>query len=132
MNEDDPLRKLISSNTREIDRKKLAELLDPFVVFDEATHEMGFKTGFGKLQDNVSKLEVILIGEKAKALIFDEKNEEGLASGEIIALEVMPEGSVKSTLKKLFDEKRILKDKKGKYYLPSYKLDELFQKYLKQ
>jgi len=132
MNQENPLSKLVASNAREVDRQKLADLLEPYVLFDEISHEMSFKDKFNELQNNADKLEIIFLADKARSLIFDEKDkQEGLSQGNLIIMEVMPKGSIKSTLKTLFDKRKVLKNAKGKYYIPNYRLNELFLKFKK-
>jgi len=130
MNQDDPLKKLIVSNSKDIDRQKMADILDPYVGFDETSQIMNFKEEFRTLGTNVDKLEMVLLADKARSLYFQDRKE-GLSQSEILALEIMPEGSVKSTLKKLADPRKILKNAEGKYYIPTYRLGELFSKFKK-
>jgi len=129
MNQDDPLSKLVTSNAKEVDRQKLADLLEPYVVFDETSHEMNFRDKFNELQNNADKLEVIFLADKARTLIFGEERKEGLSQSDLVAIEVMPRGSVKSTLKMLSDKRKVLKNTEGKYYIPNYRINELFLKF---
>lgn len=129
MNQDDPLSKLVTSNAKEVDRQRLADLLEPYVVLDETSHEMNFRDKFNELQNNADKLEVIFLADKATTLIFGEERKEGLSQGNLIAMEVMPKGSVKSTLKTLSDKRKVLKNTDGKYYVPNYRINELFLKF---
>jgi predicted transcriptional regulator len=41
---------------------------------------------------------------------------------------IMPEGSVKTSLKKLFDKHQIKKDKEGRYFLPAHRITDLINK----
>ena len=127
MDQSDPLSKLVAADAKEIDRKKMADLLEPYVFFDGNTHEINFKEEFYRLKTNTDRLEMVFLGNKAKALMFEEK--EGLSPLELIVLEIMPEGSVKSALKVLSDSKRILKNSEGKYYIPNYRLNEVYSKF---
>ena len=129
MNQDDPLSKLVTSNAKEVDRQKLADVLEPYVVFDETSHEMNFRDKFNELQNNADKLEVIFLADKARTLIFGEERKEGLSQSDLVAIEVMPRGSVKSTLKMLSDKRKVLKNTEGKYYIPNYRINELFLKF---
>jgi hypothetical protein len=121
----DPLAALISKDAKDIDRQKLAELLQPFVIIDEGSHEFGFHDAFSA-KENVEKIEIILAAVKARSLYFEEQD--GLFPSDIINLGVIPKGSVKSTLKKLYDKKKILQDKDGHYFLPTYRVLELAKK----
>jgi len=125
-----PLMKLVVSDSQEIDRQKLANLLAPYVFFDSASKEVKFKDAFFQLKTNADRLEIILLADKARALIFPDHNE-GVTQTDVLNVQAMPEGSVKTTIKTLFDGRKILKNKEGKYYVPGYRLPELFSKYKK-
>jgi len=125
----DPLEQLIAEDFRAEDRTRLATLLAPYVAFDKNSKELRFKEPFQGLV-NTDKLEIAFLAEKARALLFKDEANEGLGQGDIIALDIMPAGSVKSTLKRLFDPKQIRKSSNGKYTIPNYRLLELFNKYI--
>ncbi len=131
MNQDDPLSKLVIGNAKEVDRQKLADLLELYVVFDETSHEMNFRDKFNELQNNADKLEIIFLADKARTLYFGEEKKEGFSQSDLVVMEVMPRGSVKSTLKMLSDKRKVLKNTEGKYYVPNYRINELFQKFKK-
>ncbi len=122
---DDPLADLISSDSKAADRKKLAELLKPFVVIDGESHELSFLPAFDDIEDNNRKIELILAAAKARALYFE--TEDGLLPKEIIDLGTMPAGSVKTCLRKLSGSYKIKKDKAGRYVLPPYRVPELLK-----
>jgi hypothetical protein len=126
----DPLLKLVSGDFRAEDREKLASLLQLYVVFDENLKEPHFREPFYILDSNADKLEVIFLAEKARSLLFENGENEGLRQSNLIALEIMPGGSVKSTLWKLVDDKQIRKNAQQLYYIPNYRLPQLFAKYL--
>lgn len=123
---DDPLASLISSDAKATDRKKLAELLGPYMAIDQDSREFSFHSALHDADGNDVKLELLLAGAKARALYFDMPD--GLLPGEIIAAGLMPEGSVKSTLKKLYDGHKIKKDKEGRYFLPTHRIQEIVKK----
>jgi len=129
----DPLEKLFKDNSsiQAEEREKLAIMLEPYVVLgnNKDFRSMNFKAPFLELA-NIGKLEIIFLAEKARALYLKDEESEGLGQGDLIALKAMPTGSVKSSLKKLFDDKRVVQTPKGKYIIPSYRLPELFTKYL--
>ena|SRR5713226_5303840 len=106
---DDPLAALISSDAKATDRKKLAELLAPYMVIDQDSKEFGFHPQFHDITGNDRKIEIVLAGAKARSLYF--KLPDGLLPGEVIAAGLMPVGSVKTSLKRLFDNHKIKKDK---------------------
>lgn len=106
--------------------EQLATLVKPFIKIVRDSKEFEFLTAFSKL-DNNSKIEILLAASKARALLFDEA--EGLAPSEVIAMQVMTEGSTKSAIKSLFDSRKIKKDKEDKkYVLPPYRIPELVEK----
>ncbi|HEY4489554.1 MAG TPA: hypothetical protein VJA87_03710 [Candidatus Paceibacterota bacterium] len=110
-------------------REQLAALVGPFVKIVKDSKEFEFLPAFSKL-DNSSKVEIMLAASKARALLFDETD--GLAPSEIIATQVMTEGSTKSAIKSLFDGRKIKKNKEGKkYILPPYRIPELVEKFIK-
>lgn len=126
-NNNDPLSSLISSDARATDRKKLAELLAPYLVIDQDSKEFSFHSAIYDIDGNDVRVEILLAGAKARALFFSLAD--GLTAGEVIAAGLMPEGSVKTSLKKLFDSHKIKKDKGGRYFLPAHRIQELNKKF---
>ena len=122
----DPLASLISSDAKATDRKKLAELVAPYMVIDQDSRDFSFHSALHDVDGNDTKIEILLAGAKARALYFD--TPDGLLPGEIISAGLMPEGSVKTSLKRLFDAHQIKKDKAGRYYLPAHRIQDLFKK----
>lgn len=122
----DPLASLFTNDVRATDRQKLAELLRPFVVIDQNSKEFSFHEKFDALK-NSQKMEIILAAAKAKALFFNEYD--GLIQKDLVELSVMAEGSVKSTLKRLYDSHKIKKDKEGRYFIPLYRIPELVKQF---
>lgn len=114
----DPLAALVSSDIKSIDRKKLAELLGPYLLIDQDSKEFAFTAAFDSVAGNDAKVEILLLGAKARALLFSMPD--GMLPSEIIATGILAEGSVKTSLKRLFDARKIKKDKEGRYCLPSH------------
>ena len=123
---DDPLAVLISNDAKATDRKKLAELLSPYVVIDQESKEFSFHPDFHEINGNDLKIEVLLAAAKARGLYFNVPD--GLAPAEVISAGLMPVGSAKSSLKNLFDAHKIKKDKEGRYYLPPHRITELVKR----
>lgn len=123
----DPLEALISNDAKATDRQKLVELLGPFMVIDQDSKEFSFHSALHEIKGNDVKIEILLAGVKARSLYFDLPD--GIPPGEIIATGLMPEGSVKTSLKKLFDRRKIKKDKDGRYFLPAHRIPELTKKF---
>ena len=126
---DDPLQQLVSEDFREEDRQRLAVLLLPYIVFDKNSKKPHFKEAFQKIDNNADKIELVFLTEKARSLLFEDGNNEGLGQSEILSFDILPAGSVKTSLKKLTDGNKIRKNSQGKYFIPSYRLSELFTKY---
>jgi hypothetical protein len=117
--ENDPLQSLLMDDASSVNRERLASFLRPFVVFDKSSKAANFLPGFQLLPTNTAKVEVLLLAAKARSLLFGEK--EGLTPGEIIDLGIMAPGSVKSSLKNLYDSSKIRKEN-GRYSLPPYRI----------
>lgn len=127
MDTKDPLSALIFEDIKAADRKKLAELLKPFIQIDGTTKEFSFLSAFSRLGSNEDKLEILLAAVKARALVFDFVD--GLLPKEAIDLGVMPPGSTKTAIKRLYDTHRIRKDKGGRYSLPNHRLPEIVERF---
>lgn len=121
--QNDPLLSLISSDAASLNREKIAAFLKPYISFDKTTKDIILGQQFRLLKDNPKKVEILFLASKVKSLIFNE--EEGFLPKELITLEIMPEGSVKGTIKKLSDDSKIKKNTNGKYYLPNYRVNEV-------
>ena len=119
---EDPLNQLLGEDVQSVDRNRLATFLSPYVRFEKLTKDMHFLVGFESIISNDAKIEVILLAAKAKSLLFDEPD--GMPPGQIISLDVMPMGSVKSSLKRLSDSRKIKKDAQGRYYVPNYSVTD--------
>lgn len=126
MANEDPLKILISNDALAINRKQVADFLHSYTSIDGISKQLIFLPNFMDLS-NINKIEIILLASKARALVFELAD--GMTPGEIIALDVMPVGSAKSSVKNLFDSKRIKKDKVGRYFLPGYRINELIAKF---
>lgn len=118
----DPLRELLVGDVKSMDREKLAHFLNEKVVLDSAEGVMHFLPAFDAM-DNNRKIEVILAASKARSLLFEKPD--GMLPKEIIALDVMPTGSVKTSLKTLSKDRKIKKDSGGRYFLPGYRIGDL-------
>ncbi len=126
MGDQNPLTSLIVESTDNIDRERLTSLLTGYVVFNK-TGEISFLPAFYKLS-NSSKILIILVAQKARHLLFDNVAD-AMSPSEVIALDVMAEGSVKSCLKRLLEKTHdVKKDGEKRYYVPNYLLEELHSK----
>lgn len=116
----DPLGALVSSDAKAVDRAKLAELLLPYLVIDDESKEFSFHPALSSVTGNDTRIEILLAGAKARGLFFGDPD--GMSPTEIIATGLMPAGSVKTSLKRLFDSHKIKKDQKGRYFLPGHRI----------
>ena len=126
MTNNDPLAQLLVSESQAVNRQDLAEILLEYVTINKETKSFDFSGNFIKLP-NSDKILILLCAVKARSLILSNV-EDRIAPSEIIRLEIAPEGSVKATLKNLFDSGQIKSDKK-KYYLPNYKLQQIVARF---
>lgn len=113
-----PLEDLLVDESQSVDLAELAQILKPFVVIDKSSRRIQFLPLFYE-QKNEAKILVLLAASKARKELLG--GEEKMSPSDIIELDIMPEGSVKGTLKKLYDEK-ILRAENSKYYLPNYQI----------
>jgi len=127
MNEENPLSKLIVSEAQTIDNGALADLLVQYITIHKETNNIDFSANFHGL-GNIEKILILLAAIKARNILLD--TDDKLTPLEIIKLEIMPEGSVKGTLKKLLDANEI-KSEKGKYFLPNYKISQVTARFKK-
>lgn len=127
-NTKDPLADLFSDDVKAIDRGTVATSLKPYIVLDRTTNAIAVLPAFAKVNGNAEKIEVILMASKALSLLVDGQRD-GMTQGDITTMDIMPEGSVKSTLKKLFDSKKIKKHAAdSSYYIPNYRINEVVEK----
>lgn len=125
----DPLAVLFINDAKAVDREQLATLVAPFVSIDQNSNEFGVLPAFSEIEGNTAKLEILLSATKARSLFLGQPD--GLLPTEIIAMGIMAEGSVKSSLKKLLDGHKVKKDKDGRYFIPSYRIVGLVKEFIK-
>ena len=125
-NDNDPLQKLFVSESQAVNRQELADLLLPYVSIHKEICALDFSSGFGDLP-NAEKILIILSAVKARSLISKENTDE-ITPLEIIKMDIMPEGSVKGTLKMLLESKDI-KSNNRKYSLPNYKISQVVARF---
>lgn len=113
-----PLEDLLVDESQSVNLAELAQILKPFVVIDKSSKTIQFLPSFYE-QKNEAKVLILLAASKARRELLG--SEEKMSPSDIIGLDIMPEGSVKGTLKKLYDEK-IIRAENSKYYLPNYQI----------
>src|SRR5438876_9306213 len=114
-----PLEALLVEETQPANLQDLAALLKPYILIDKKSGQIELLTSFRSLPNDL-KLLIYLSGAKARALLKIVPAEK-LSPVDIIHADFMPEGSVKNTLKKLYDAGEI-KAESRKYYLPAYRI----------
>jgi len=126
----DPLADLFSDDIKAIDRGTVAAALKPYIILDRTTNAIAVLPAFEKVGGNIEKIEIILMASKALSLLIDGQRD-GMSQSDITTMDIMPEGSVKGTLKKLFDSKKIKKNADSSYYVPNYRINEIVEKITK-
>ncbi|HAQ03176.1 TPA: hypothetical protein DCQ22_04795 [Candidatus Nomurabacteria bacterium] len=122
---DDPLNQLIVDENQPVNRDTLARLLMGYITLKKGTWEIDFTEKFRELPKKEALL-LLLSAIKVRNLI-DSKFKDEITPSEIIKMEIMAEGTVKSSLKILSDAKDI-KVRDGKYSLPNYKIPSVAER----
>ncbi len=127
--DDNPLKSLIVEDNQNLDLHQLTDLLTNRVGFT-AEAEVQFLSDFHNM-NNQQKLLLVLLGAKARSILFD--SPDGFTPSEIIEFDIMPLGSVKSTLKALLeDTHEIKKNADKRYYVPNYVTSKLASRFNKE
>lgn len=113
MSEQNPLKSLISKNS--LNEQDLVDVLSSYVTITEE-EVIEFLPAFMKLS-NRQKILVALLGIKAKSSLFS--SVDSSLPSEISEITMMPLGSVKPMIRKLFMDKIIKKNKDG-YFIPNH------------
>ncbi len=114
---DDPLTILVSEEN--VDRQKLADVLSGFVGIEQ-DGKIFLKQLFFQL-DAAKKIQALLLAAKARFLLKLSETE-CLSPKEVVSLSKLPEGTVKSTLKRLKENGFILV-RDALYSFPNYRID---------
>lgn len=126
--DENPLKSLIDEENQDLDLDQLTNLLAGRISFSKEG-EMQTRTDFYDMS-NQQKVLLLLLGAKAKSILFDAPD--GLAPSEIIERDVMPAGSVKSSLKSLLEDTHEIKKSSDKrYYVPNYMITKLQARFTK-
>jgi hypothetical protein len=120
--DENPLKSLIVEGNQNLDLHQLTDLLTDRIAFT-ADGDIQFLADFYEAS-NQQKMLIVLLGAKAKSILFE--GQDGFTPSEIIAHDIMPLGSVKSTLKSLLeDTHEIKKSGEKRYYVPNYVIAKL-------
>lgn len=127
--DENPLKSLIVEGNQNLDLHQLTDLLTDRIVFT-ADGEIQFLADFYDAS-NQQKMLIVLLGAKARSILFE--GQDSFAPSEIIAYDIMPLGSVKSTLKSLLeDTHEIKKSSEKRYYVPNYVIAKLASRLAKE
>jgi|GEM_PF-2098299 hypothetical protein len=120
--DENPLKSLIVEENQNLDLHQLTDLLTDRIAFT-AEGDIQFLSEFYKAT-NQEKMLFVLLGAKAKSILFD--GADGFTPSEVVSFDIMPLGSVKSTLKALLeDTHEIKKSGEKRYYVPNYVIAKL-------
>lgn len=123
----DPLETLIVNDNEPVNRKKLADLIAPYIEIgcDGEEGEIICKEEFYEL-GNKERISVYMAARKA---LFELQmcSREGLSMSELIEVDLMPEGSTKGTISTLNGTilSSKIADSVTYYYLPPYRVDDV-------
>ena len=126
INSQNPLLVLVSKD--EVDLQKLANLLSNFIGI-EKSGKIFFKSTYLSL-GAAEKIQYLLLASKARFLLNLSKTEK-LSPKEITILSKLPEGTVKSTLKRLREKGMILSEE-SLYFFPNYRVNDFKQESVKK
>ena len=121
MRKDNPLAELLVDDSGQLNKAELVKILKPYILIDTKSQQIEPQPPFRELKNELKVL-LILAAAKARSALFEV--EEKLSPSDIIKLDLMPVGSVKSSLKSLLDSRDIRADG-SKYYLPNYKISQI-------
>ncbi len=118
-----PLDKLLGDDTAHINLDLIAGILEKFIVINKSDGSIAFLQSFYDLDSNNKKLVIVMLASKARSLLIN-SIEEGLSQSDIIAMNTMPTGSVKSTLRSLSSGKHLAQNVGSKYLIPNYNIQK--------
>jgi hypothetical protein len=117
----DPLAGLLVDG-EEIDRTRLASVLQELVAIDERSGEVVLKPGYNRLSSR-QRILAYLLGRKASVLLG--KSEAEAASPKTVASETgMPTGTVNPKLTELLADRLVQKTQGSEYYIAPALLSE--------
>lgn len=104
-----------------LSKELMKSVLGPYVQFDPEQQEFVFTEEWNKLNNNL-KILTYLVGRKGISASGHLSDEEAVAPKTIADETYMPSGSVRYTLKILFEDHLINRTESSRYYVPSAKL----------
>lgn len=119
----DELEKLLVSG-KEIDKKMVAEILEPFLKIDKETCDIRPLSSWGEVKA-YNKILLYLLARKAMKALGLEIDDESASATEIIQNTGLKKGTVNPALRGLFDGRVVAQDKERKYFVPNYAIEEV-------
>ena len=111
-------------NGKEMDKKLVAEILEPYLRIDKETCDIRPLSSWSDLRANV-KILLYLIARKAMAALDLPLSEEKVSATEIIQKTGLKKGTVNPALRNLFEDRVIEQSKDRKYYIPNHVLEKV-------
>lgn len=120
----DELEKLLVSG-KEIDKKMVAEILEPFLKIDKETCDIRPLSSWSDLRAK-TRILLYLIARKAMVALGLPLAEERASATEIMQKTGMRKGTVNPALRSLLEDDRLLEQSEDKkYYIPNHALERV-------
>jgi len=119
----DELESLLVSG-KEIDKKLVAEILEPYLRIDKETCDIRPLSPWSDLKANI-KILLYLIARKAMVALGLPLSEEKASATEIMQKTGLKKGTVNPALRNLFEDRVIEQSKDRKYYIPNHALEKV-------
>ena len=111
-------------NGKEIDKKLVAEILEPYLRIDKETCDIRPLSSWSDLKANI-KILLYLIARKAMVALSLPLSEEKASATEIMQKTGLKKGTVNPALRNLFEDRVIEQSKDRKYYIPNHALEKV-------
>ena len=119
----DELESLLVSG-KEVDKKLVAEILEPYLRIDKETCDIRPLTSWSDLKANI-KILLYLIARKAMVALGLPLSEEKASATEIMQKTGMKKGTVNPALRNLYEDRIIEQSKDKKYSIPNHALEKV-------
>lgn len=119
----DELESLLVSG-KEIDKKLVAEMLEPYIRIDRETCDIRPLSSWSDLKANIKVL-LYLIARKAMVALGLPLPEERASATEIMQKTGMKKGTVNPALRDLFKDRVLEQSEDRKYYVPNHAIEKV-------
>ncbi len=119
----DELESLLVSG-KEIDRKLVAEMLEPYIRIDKETCDIRPLSSWSDLKANI-KILLYLIARKAMVALGLPLPEERASATEIMQKTGIKKGTVNPALRDLFEDRVLEQSEDRKYYVPNHAIEKV-------